>query len=383
MGKIVKRRGAVLSLVGSALLIWCVSSPVGVAAGATKSASKSYTVVVVDDVTGTFGFTTPEVVPAVKGAFGHTPGVNIVTCDSQGTLSEAQVCAHEAVLDHAAAVIVGQSQLAYDQSILTQAGIPVLDDADSTSATSFSLSNGYGPPIGLGLYKAGCRRLGILYYSGQTADAQSIASGGKWKAVSEVDIPFASPDLTPAVAKLAEAKVQCVALSIEPQAVAQAMIAIKQDHLNAEAAGIGAVITKQVINSLGKKANGMIVIGEEANPGDKGTPVIARIQKDMRAAGSNLAVTTSAVLAWAAAKLILAAVPHIAGQVTAPSLLKALNGLRNVSTDGAIHSFSAIGLKNPADTRLFNHYVIDYTVENGALKPTSGFVDLTPVLDAK
>jgi ABC-type branched-subunit amino acid transport system substrate-binding protein len=202
------------------------------------------------------------------------------------------------------------------------------------------------------------------------------------RASTEASVPFGAPDLTPAIAKLAEAKVQCVALSVEPQVVAQAMIAIQQDGLKAKVAGIGAVITNQVISSLGKRADGMIVIGEEANPGDKSTPVIAQIKKEMLAAGSKLPVTTSAVLGWAAAKLVLAAAPHVKGSITAASMLKALNGLRDVSTDGAIHAFSAIGLKNPADTRLFNHYVIDYVVENGALKPASGFVDLTPVLDA-
>src|SRR6202034_2892020 len=314
--KMLHGRFSALALSAVVLLVACASGMGGLAAGATTS-SKSYTVVVIDDVSGTFGFTSPEVIPAVKGAFRNSPGVKVVTCDSQGTLAAAQTCAHQAVLDHAAAVIVGQSQLAYDQSILTQAGIPVLDNADSTSATSFPLSNGYGPPIGLGLYKAGCHRLGILYYDGQAADAQSIESGGKWTSVTEAAIAFGAPDLTPAVAKLAEAKVQCVALSIEPQAVVQAMIAIQQDRLKAQLAGIGAVITSQVISSLGKRANGMIVIGEEANPGDKSTPVIAEIEKNMHAVGSKLPVTTSAVLGWAAAKLILAAVPHITGPITA------------------------------------------------------------------
>jgi hypothetical protein len=298
-----------------------------------------------------------------------------------GTASAALNCEHQAVVDHAAAVIVGQSNVGQDQAILTQAGIPALGDTDFTSPTSFSLSNGYSPPIGLGLYNTGCRRLGIIYLDGTDSLVQGIIEGGKWQTVAKAAIPANAPDLTPAVAKLGEAKVQCIALSVIPTEVAQAMTAVKQGGLNVQVAGVSSIITKQVISSLGSVANGMLVIGAETNGGDSTAPVITQIATDMKAFGSNAAVTQLAVLDWAGAKLVLAAAQHIQGPVTAAAMLTALNGLRNVSTDGAIHPFSAIPLKSKAYPRAFNHYVIDYVVKSGVPTRLSNFIDLTSVLE--
>jgi hypothetical protein len=377
-------RFAALAVSTAVLLAACGSSAAKQATGGSgggASTNKSYTVMVIADTSGSFGFTTPEVIPAVKGAFGHDPEVKVVTCDSMGTASAALNCEHQAVVDHAAAVIVGQSNVGQDQAILTQAGIPALGDTDFTSPTSFSLSNGYSPPIGLGLYNTGCRRLGIIYLDGTDSLVQGIIEGGKWQTVAKAAIPANAPDLTPAVAKLGEAKVQCIALSVIPTEVAQAMTAVKQGGLNVQVAGVSSIITKQVISSLGSVANGMLVIGAETNGGDSTAPVITQIATDMKAFGSNAAVTQLAVLDWAGAKLVLAAAQHIQGPVTAGAMLTALNGLRNVSTDGAIHPFSAIPLKSKAYPRAFNHYVIDYVVKSGVPTRLSNFIDLTSVLE--
>ncbi len=54
-------------------------------------------------------------------------------------------------------------------------------------------------------------------------------------------------------------------------------------------------------------------------------------------------------------------------------MLKALNGLRNVSTDGVYPPLSMIPLKNPAFKRFFGHYALDYQIENGKPKPLTGW----------
>jgi hypothetical protein len=381
--------GRVLALgLGTAVLLAAcgsssshTSSNTTATAGAGAATGKSYTVMVVTDITSPVAFSAPEAVPAVQGAFRQDPGVKVITCDSQGAAAAAETCAHEAVADHVAAVVLGYSALAADQSLLTQAGIPVIGTADTTSATSFSLSNGNGEyaGIGIGLSKGGCQRLGILYLDGTDALANNIVAGGTWQSVTKASIPINAPDLTPSIAKLSEGNVQCIAISTEPNTVVQAMTAIKQDGLNVKVAMVSALLNPQVLKALGSEANGIISVGQNADPANP-SPAITQITADMQAANPKAPVTTIAVLSWASAKLIEDAAQSISGPVTSASMLTALNALRNASTDGAIPSFSAVELPNPAYKRFFNHYAINYVIQNALPTQPSGFFDLSPAL---
>jgi hypothetical protein len=356
----------------------------GTTAGTTASTAapgKSYTVMVATDVTSPVAFSAPEAVPAVQGALSHVPGVKVVTCDTQGSVTASQTCEHNAVADHVAAVVLGYSAIASDQSILTQAGIPVIGTADTTSPTSFALSNGNGEyaGIGIGLSKGGCTRLGILYLDGTDFLANNIVAGATWQSVTKAAIPINAPDLTPSVAKLAEGKVGCIAISTEPNTVVQAMTAIKQTGLNVKVAMVSALLSPQVLKSLGSTANGIISVENQADPAVS-SPVITEITNDMKAINAKAPVTPIAVLSWASARLIVDAAQTITGPVTSASMLAALNGLRNASTDGALQPFSAIPLPNPAYKRFFNHYGINYVIENGFPTQSSGFYDLSAAL---
>jgi hypothetical protein len=376
-------RRAALSLAGALL---CTSLWVATSAESAASASaQPYEVMVAGSLTGAAAYTTPEIVAAVEGAFRGVKGVKVVSCDDQQMSSGGLACEHTAVTDHAAAVIVGaNSYVGQNESLLTQAGIPAIGVTDATSANSFAVESSAGlyAGIGVGLSKAGCRRLGILYLDGTDFLSNAIIGGAKWQSVTEAAIPFNAPDLTPSIAKLAEAKVQCIAISVEPNTVIQAMIAIKQDNLKVKVGMVSALLDPQVLSALGKQANGVISIEGQIDPSVK-SPVLTQITKDMAAIDHRQPVTTAAVLAWASAKLVIDARAHIKGAVTAASMMKALNGLRNASTDGAIPPFSATPLTNPAYVRFFNHFAIDYVIENGKPKALTGFYDLTSVLDKK
>jgi len=351
----------------------------GTTAGAASS--KPYTVMVEGGFTGPASYTVPEIVTAVKAAYKGVSGVKIVTCDDQFSSSDDLTCQHAAVTGGVDVVIAGFGYLEANESILTKAGIPVIDTTDTTSPNSFAITSGNGEyaGIGVGLVKAGCRRLGILEIDGTSSLADAIIGGGKWQSITQASIPADAPDLTPSIAKLAEAKVQCIALSVEPNTVIQAMTAIKQDNLKVKVAMVSAILTPQVLSSLGSEADGFISIESEVDAGVK-TPVIATITKGMKAINPSSPVTAAAVAAWGSAKLVQDAAQNVKGAVTPASMLKAMNGLRNASTDGVIPPFSAIPLKNPAYTRFFNHYAIDYVIENGRPKPLTGFYDLTSAL---
>jgi hypothetical protein len=359
------------------VMIATMSSFTGVAA----AASGSYKIMVIGTFSGLESYEVPEIVPAVKAVFRHDPGVTVLSCDDQFSSGDALDCEHEAVTDGVSVVVAGFAEVAANESILTQAGIPVIGTTDTTSANSFSLSNGTGlfAGIGTGLAKAGCTRLGVLYLDGTAVLANAIVGNVKWKSVTEAAIPMNSPDLSAPIAKLAEGKVQCIAISTEPNTVIQAMTAISQARLHVKIGMVSSIVTPQVISSLGKLGNGIISVEGNVDP-DSSASVVSKIKSEMKAVDPSAPVTQAAVVAWASADLVSQAASKIKGAVTAASMMKALNGLRNATTDGALPPISAIDLKNPAFKRFFGHYAIDYVIENGHPKPLTGFFDLTSSL---
>jgi ABC-type branched-subunit amino acid transport system substrate-binding protein len=333
-------------------------------------------------------YTTPEVVPAVKGALRDDPQITVITCDTKSDSAAADQCEEEAVQDKVAAVVLGFSDIGQDQSILTAAGIPVIGDAesDSKATTAFSLANGnaeyYG--IGIGLAEAGCTSYGALYLDGTDALTNAIKSGAATKGLKEAAraaIADNAPDLAPAIAKLTSANVDCIALSVVPTQVVQAVTAIDQTGKKIRVGAVSAIFLSQVISALGSSLNGAISINQVRDVPDSAAPGSAMIQADMAAEDPKAPITQLAVIAWVSAKLILDALPSIHGAVTASSMLTALNGLRNANTYGMTEPFSAVPLTNPLFTRMFNPYAINYVIQNGQSASSGGFYNLTAALD--
>jgi hypothetical protein len=347
--------------------------------------TKPFKVMVAGDITGSSGFANPEIVPAAKSVLGKIGGVQIEVCDSKGDAGDAASCERQAVQDNVAAVIVGAGIISQDQAILTKAGIPTIGDTDATSATAFSLVSGLAlfPGIGIGLVQAGCHRMGILELNGNKVLGDSIRRGAEsagGQEVARAEIPLNAPDLAPAIAKLRQAKVECIAVSVFPTQVAQAVAAINQSGPPLPVAGVSAIITPDVIKSLGAQADGIIEVDAALDGTDAAAPGIAQMKTDLKAVDPKAPASQLAVTTWTAAKLLVAALPNVQGPVTAPSMLVALNGLRDVSTDGVIPPFSAIELSNPVYRRDFNHFGVNYTITNGVPKRTTGFYDLGPAL---
>jgi Periplasmic binding protein len=375
--------GRVLAMAMSGAVI-TVASLVGIGGQPAGAASgKAYKVMVIGSLSGVASYQVPEIVPAAKAFFDKAdPNVTVLSCDDQFSASDALDCEHEAVADGVSAVIGGFAELAENESILEAAGIPAIGTTDTTSSVSIALSNGTGlyAGIGVGLSKTGCTKLGILYLDGTQVLANSIVGNFKWKSVTYSVIPANAPDLSAPVAKLAQANVQCIAISTEPNQVIQAMTAIKQAGLkNVKVAMVAEILTPQVLSALGSVSNGMISIEGNIDP-LSGAPVLKTIAKAMKAVDPSAPVSAAALVSWASADVLSQAAAKIKGTVNASSMLKALNSLRNVSTDGLYPTLSMVQLKNPAFKRFFGHYAIDYQIENGKPKPLTGWYDLTPAL---
>jgi hypothetical protein len=68
-----------------------------------------------------------------------------------------------------------------------------------------------------------------------------------------------------------------------------------------------AILTAQVLSSLGSEANGFISVESEVDAGVN-VPVVAKIRKEMEAVNPSTPLTAAAVAAWASAKLVQDAV---------------------------------------------------------------------------
>jgi ABC-type branched-subunit amino acid transport system substrate-binding protein len=363
-------------------------TPAGAGAGSSDSAI-SAKVLVVGDFTSAIPYTVPEVVPTVKGVLRGFPGVTVESCDSKGTAAGFQQCSEKGAREHVAAVIQGYSALATDQTLLTKADIPVLDSTNTTSANAFPVTSPYATyaALGVGLEKAGCTKLGTLYLDAPGSSGlvdyikQGIESQGGAE-VARAPVANNAADLSPAVAKLTGAGAQCIAVSLAPTGAAQALTAIKQSGKKVLIGGGSGTFSQQLIDSLGALSDGLLLVDSQLNPVDTGAG-IRQVVADETAENAKAPLTTAAISAWVAARLVAAALPKVQGAVTPASMMTALNGLRNVDMDGVIEPWSSTQLSNPLFTRLFNHSALTFTVTNGKPVRQGNFYDLTPILDAK
>jgi ABC-type branched-subunit amino acid transport system substrate-binding protein len=361
------------------------AAPTSSSTGGSASAIQAK-IMVAGDITSTFPFTTPEIVPTVKGVLRNLPGVQIVVCDSKGTQAGAQACELQAVQGHVAAVVSAAGYIAQNQAMLAKAGIPVIGTTDTTSADSFATTSFSALYVaqGVGLAKAGCTKVGTLFTDGQAPVADSIKQGVVSQGAQEVvraAVPVNAADLAPSVAKITGAGADCVAVSLPPTAAAQVLTAIKQSGKTLTVAGISAVFSQQVIDSLGALTNGLLVVDSQLNQGDT-SAAVQQVAADVKSESSTAPVTEFGIMAWVSAKLVAAALPKVQGAVTASSMLTALNGLRNVDLGGVIAPWSSVELNNQFYKRLFNHYGINYKIENGKAVRDGDFYDIGPILQS-
>lgn len=375
-----------LAVAITATLVTALAGVYANPAGAA-SAPPGFKVMVSGDFTSPV-FAAPEGLAAAKSVLQKVPGVEIISCDTKGDPTGAQTCEQKAVDENVVAVLNSLGALAASHPTLTAHNIPVVGYAQETVPNGFSVASGIGnyAALGVGVAKAGCKRVATLYLEGGAggeALPNIIKSGAELtgsKEVARAAAPNNAPDLSAPVARLMDGNPQCIILSVPPTMVVQAVTAIHQTGKKVMLAGVNAIFTPDVLKSLGPLANGTIIPAVQLDPNDK-APVVAEIKKAMAKVDKSAPFTSTAIATWAAAKLLATALQNVTGDPTAASITAALNALRDVNLDGAIHSFSAIELTNPIVKRTFNHYAINYKVANGKFVRAGNFYDLKPVLE--
>lgn len=353
--------------VGSSLLVGQVAASAG-------DSQSPYTIVYEAQLSGVANNApiTPEGPEAFKAAFAHTPA-NVVVCDDQGTSTGNIDCEHQAVTDHAAAFIVTQAN--QDQSLVDGANIPVLGVANDTSPQSFDLSGQQGVFAGMAvaLYKNGCRNIGIATVEGGQSYSDQTQKAEHWQSVTDSYFPLGAPDLSAAIAKLAQGHVQCIALATIGSQIAQFLTALKQSSLHVTVAMPGIIVTPSIAKSLGALGNGMLLI--ETTPATT-SAASQRAAKEIHKINKRIQIDATSLSIWATAQIMKDAIKNTHGPVTNTSLLAALNKLRNADTGGLYPPISMTPQSNPATTRDFDTYVQTFVLKNGGLTKPSGYYDV-------
>jgi Periplasmic binding protein len=374
----VRNLGALLAAGG--LLVTAAVATGGQAWAQEAAKGPSYTVVYETQLTGGggTGVTSPEGVDAFKAVFAGSP-VTVNVCDNQGTTTGNLDCEHSAVADHAAAFV--ETDASEDQSLVDQANIPVVGVANDTSRQSFDVSAQQGLFVGMAvaMQKKGCKRIGQVIDEGGQSYGNQVAKAIKWQSVTDAYIPISAPDLSPDIAKLVQAHVQCVDMAMLPTQIPQAMTAMKQANLKVPVVMPGVILTPQVISSLGSLGNGLIEIVSTPAPN---SPAVAAVTKKMHTANKGIKVDTSSLDSWAIARIIQDGAGNVHGSVTNTTMLAALNKLRNASTDGLFPPLSMKPQSNPAALRDFDTYVQSVVLENGKQTQPSGYFNVAPQIKA-
>ena len=349
----------------------CISS--SPASASEHAGASSYTVVYETQLTGiTTGVVAPEAPQVFKAAFSGKP-THVIVCDDQGTSTGNISCQHVATTNHAAAFAVTQSN--QNQSLVDQARIPVVGVANDTNPDSFDVSAQQALFVGmaLALHKRGCNRIGTVIDEGGESYAAQVAKAVKWQSVTNSSMALAAPDLSPNIAELVQAHVQCVDMASIGSQIPQVLLAMKQAKLRVPVAIPGIIVTPSVARSLGTLGNGLI---EVVSTPDLSSPAVANVTKMVHTVNRGAQIDTTSLSSWVLAKIILDGAANVHGTVTSSTMLAALNKLRNASTGGLLPPLSMTPQSNPAARRDFDTYVQTFVLENGKMTQPSGFFNV-------
>jgi len=365
---------AVLGLVISLVVALCGSF----ASASASSSGGTYSVMLENILSGAQLSTTGSSTPAFQAAF-HGTKAKLIVCDDKGTDAGNLLCQHEAVQDHVAVIIAGHQ---VDETLANQAGIPVIGVTDGTSSVSFETS---GAPalfagMAVALYKQGCRKLGFVATEGAEIYQTQVSKSEPWKSVTTSYLPINAPDVTAEIATIKSAGVQCIAEVSLPAQITQVVTAVHQADLKVPVIVPGIIVTPQIISSLGSLANGLLEVVSSPDPTFP-TAAIKAVTKKIKAYDSSASVQQTELLGYVFCQIVLDAAAKVKGPVTASSMLKALNKLRDANTDGIIPPISMIPRGPANDRRDFDPNIQTYKIESGHLTDPSGWINVGPELD--
>jgi hypothetical protein len=360
---------------------------------ATTTAVKpleKFQVMIIGDETSTIGFPVKESVAALKAGLKDIPQAEVLNCDTKSDVNLFNACQRDAVSKKVSAVVISFVPSG-DSSIVSNAGIPVVGNADPTRSTSFVLNNGNASYTGMGkgFVKNGCKKLGVLAFEGSEALVAAIDKGAKSEpggsagVISTAYIAPTAPDLSPAIGKLTGAGVDCIALSVAPPNLIQAVVAISQSGSDARFGSVSAIWFPGVIAALGARADGALLFDMQQSPQDTNSPGVQKVQADMAAIDPSAKISTIATIAWASGKMMGEAARRVGGTITAETLTAAMNNLGTFDIMEGV--YGPITVKDQTSApyrRLFNTNSIIYELRGGKVTRLSNFYSIAAVLNS-
>ena len=365
---------AVLGLAISLIVALCSSG----SASASGSGGSTYSIMLENILSGAQVSATASSTPAFQAAF-HGTKAKLIVCDDKGTDAGNLLCQHQAVQDHVAAIHAAHQ---VDETVASQAGIPVVGVTDATSNVSFETSGAPALFVGMAvaLYKEGCRKLGFVATEGAEIYQTQVSKAEPWKSVTTAYLPINAPDVTAPIATMKSAGVQCIAEVSLPAQITQVVTAVHQADLKVPVIVPGIIVTPQIISSLGSLADGMQEVVSSPDPSFP-TAAIKTVTKKIKTYDPKAAVQQTELLGYVFGQIILDAAANVKGPVNASSMMKSLNHLRDANTDGIIPPISMVPRTPANDRRDFDTNIQTYKIENGRLTAPSGWINVGTQLD--
>jgi branched-chain amino acid transport system substrate-binding protein len=403
-----KRLQCCLALAGVVMLgLAGCSSSASSSSGSTSvaSATKSPIKVMIIAVLSNPAFSDPEAAVAAKayvkdanasgGINGHP--IDLEVCDSNLNPNQETACFQKAVTDHVVAVAGSFLLFGTGMKLLQTAGIPFIGGngttlAEFTNPISFPADSGeigwyYGEAA---LLKgAGVTKPAIMYCDTAACDLSVQYAQDEWThsggagTIKKVLTPLAQPQYTAQAASVATGGTNGVLLASATQAIPKMVTDLRQANFTGPVALIDSFVDSSTVSAMGSYANGLLVSGlldpvtQTTNSGVEAF-VKAMNSEDPSAAKDGLSEHS-----WNGFDLFGQVAKTISGDITAASLLKAL---QNVTTPITLGLFGQWVSPQPSNAPISQYprlskdalSYIPEKIEGGQLMATGPRVYLKP-----
>jgi ABC-type branched-subunit amino acid transport system substrate-binding protein len=358
---------------------------------------------------GTFQATVayPEAPPAFKSevkAINEAGGIHgrhleLTICNDQGSPEVAAHCARQAVEQGDVAVMGSYSvQAAAFLPILEAAHIPYVgadatQSVEGTSPISFPLESQYQLYASMGYaagYK-GCKTAALITENygaatlteDKTADKGFEAASKGGKVVKRIEVGTTNTTYAPQVAAMLQAGAECIIAPLPPDEFPKLFASIEQSSKpNTTVGSTAASVPSEILKTLGKKADRMIIGSAAYIPGslEEPKPVAEAIEgiKKIEPSGE---INTFSVAGVAAVKIVAHVIEEVKGEVTPSAVLEGMGKLENYETGIAAPFTTTKPGPIAGQPRIHSMNILVYEVINGKEKLASkGFIDLSPSL---
>ncbi|MCU1657599.1 MAG: ABC-type branched-chain amino acid transport system periplasmic component-like protein [Pseudonocardiales bacterium] len=341
----------------------------GATTGGGGSANKSPIKVLQIAVLANAAFSNPQSTVAAKayvkqvndagGINGHP--ITLEICDSDLNPNKETACFQQAVTDKVAAV-VGSFTIfaATGMKLLERAGIPFIggngtDISEFTSKISFPGDAGevgwYFGEAAL-MRSAGVKNPSLMYCDTAACGLSKDLASTYWSksgsgSVKTVSAPLAQPQYTAQAATAVSGGADGVMLASSTDVIPKMVSAVRQANFKGPIALIDPFVTDQTIQAMGAQGEGLLVSGLLAPTSDSSNPGVQAFVKAMDAQDPKASKDGISEHAWNGFDLFGQVAKTVQGDVTASSLMAALNGVTSPITLGLTGAWTSPGQGTP------------------------------------